>query len=259
MRQTVIAGNWKMNLNLAAGQALVRALCDAAASFGSVQVGVAPAFPYLRTAVEACSGSPIFVAGQDLHEQESGAFTGDVSGPMLRDLGVSHVIVGHSERRRIVGESNERVGQKLRAALQVGLIPILCVGETLDERREQRMEEVLVGQMDAALEGLTETDLHSLIIAYEPVWAIGTGENATPEQAGEAHSMLRNWMVQRFSNSYADSVRIQYGGSVKPGNAGELLRQQGVDGALVGGASLDAGSFLGILQACQTPVGQSEA
>jgi triosephosphate isomerase len=198
---------------------------------------------------EALGGSGIWVAAQDVSEHESGAFTGDVSAPMLRDVGVTRVIVGHSERRRGLGESPARIGAKLASAVAHGLAPILCVGETLEERESGRMDEVLLEQLAAGLEGQTEASVADLIIAYEPVWAIGTGVNATPDQAGAAHRVIREWLGGRFSSPFADAVRIQYGGSVKPGNAAELMAVDGVDGSLVGGASLDVASFVGILEA----------
>jgi triosephosphate isomerase len=249
MRTPVIAGNWKMNLDRRAALELVHALGEAAASLSGVEIGVAPPFPYLQPVGEALASGPIWMAGQDLHWESSGAYTGDVSGEMLADVGCSKVIVGHSERRHGRGESPEEVGRKVRAALRAGLGPILCVGETLEEREAGRTDDVVLHQMDRALEGVAESELAPLIVAYEPVWAIGTGRNATPEQAGEVHRTLRAWIRERYSNSLAESVRIQYGGSVKGSNARELLSVEDVDGALVGGASLDAGSFLDILRA----------
>jgi triosephosphate isomerase len=249
MRTPVVAGNWKMNLDRSQAAGLVDALRRRARD-DSVEVGVAPAFPYLREVAAAAAEARLFVAGQDLHVEPYGAFTGEVSGAMLKDVGCSHVIVGHSERRRLMGESDELVGKKLAAALKHGLVPILCVGETIAERKAGRGSAVVLEQLDAALRGLAERDAAPLIVAYEPVWAIGTGVNATPEQAGEMHRLVRDRLVTTYSPAFADRTRILYGGSVKPENAAALLAVEGVDGALVGGASLAAASFLSIVDAC---------
>jgi len=249
MRTPVIAGNWKMNLDRARATGLVRELCERVDGT-AVEVGVAPPFPYLAPVAEAARGTRLWVAGQDLHVEPYGAFTGEVSGAMLKDVGCTHVIVGHSERRRLMGESDELVGRKLASALAQGLVPILCVGETLAERQAKRTAAVVLDQLDAALSGVPEQAAAPLIVAYEPVWAIGTGVNATPEQAGEMHRLVRDWLAKRFSAGFADRTRILYGGSVKGENAAGLLAVDGVDGALVGGASLAAASFLSIVKSC---------
>jgi triosephosphate isomerase len=251
MRTPVVVGNWKMNLDRAKAGELVRQLREGATA--SAEVGVAPPFPYLAEVVEAARGSKLFVGAQNLSAEPYGAFTGEVSGAMLKDVGCTHVIVGHSERRHGphgTAESNDEVGRKVRAALAAGLVPILCVGETAAERQAKRTVSVVLDQMDAGLRGIAEAEAAPLLVAYEPVWAIGTGLNATPEQAGEVHRLLRDWLVKRYSPAFADRTRILYGGSVKPENAAELLKVPDVDGALVGGASLAASSFLSIVKAC---------
>jgi triosephosphate isomerase len=249
MRTPLLAGNWKMNLDRAAAVGLVRELREKATR-PDVELGVAPPFPYLEAVATELRGSRIFVAGQNLSAEPYGAFTGEVAGAMLRDVGCSHAVVGHSERRHLYGESSELVGRKVVAALAAGLAPILCVGETLAERQAKRTLGVVVEQLDAGLKKVAEADTAKLTIAYEPVWAIGTGVNATPEQAGEVHALIRDWLVKRYTVAVADRTRILYGGSVKGENAAELLAVKDVDGALVGGASLTAKSFLSIVAAC---------
>ncbi len=249
MRTPLIVGNWKMNLDRAHAVGLARELRERATA-ATPELGVAPPCPYLDAVAAVLRGSRLFVAGQNLHVEKYGAFTGEVSGAMLADVGCSHVIVGHSERRRLMGETNDKVGQKLKSALSQRLAPILCVGETQAERKASQTTAVVLDQLDAALRGLGEKEAAPLIVAYEPVWAIGTGVNATPQQAGEMHRLVRDWLVRRFSPAFADRTRILYGGSVKPENAAELLAVEGVDGALVGGASLTAASFCAIVDAC---------
>src|SRR5688572_15467538 len=235
MRTPVVAGNWKMNLDRAKAIGLVRELKSRqGARAAAVEVGVAPPFPYLEAVAAELRGTDVFLAGQDLHQEPFGAFTGEVAGAMLKDVGCSHVIVGHSERRRVMGESDELVGRKPARALDQGLVPILCVGETIAERQAKRTLGVVLEQL----------------VAYEPVWAIGTGVNATAEQVEEMHRVVRDALVKRFTPAFADRTRILYGGSVKPENAAELLAVEGVDGVLVGGASLSAASFLAIIDAC---------
>jgi triosephosphate isomerase len=249
MRTPVVVGNWKMNLDRAQAVALARALREATRD-AACEVGVAPPFPYLAAVAEALRGSALFVAAQNLHVEPHGAFTGEVSGAMAKDVGCTHVIVGHSERRQLLGESSDLVGRKLKSALAQGLVPILCVGETGAQRQAGRSVAVVLEQLETAVDGLAEAQAAPLLIAYEPVWAIGTGLNATAEQASEMHRLLRDRLTTRFSPRFADAARILYGGSVKPENAGELLRGDHVDGALVGGASLGAASFTAIVRAC---------
>jgi triosephosphate isomerase len=252
MRTPAVVGNWKMNLDRAAAAALVRDL-RAKGAGRPVEVGVAPPFPYLDGVVAAAKGSGIFVAAQNLHPEKFGAFTGEVSAAMVRDIGATHAILGHSERRHLFHESSLFVGDKLKAALANGLVPILCVGETLAERKAGRTRSVVLDQLETALRGIPEGDAKALLVAYEPVWAIGTGVNATPEQIGEVHALVRDGLERAYSSGFARSARILYGGSVKPENAAELLAVEGVDGALVGGASLTAASFLAIVAACPAP------
>ncbi len=256
MRRPFVAGNWKMNKDLAGALALVKALrcvvneAQGAAAAGSMalDVGVFPPYVYLPAVVEALRGTPVVVGAQNMHCEAEGAFTGEVSGPMLCDVGATHVLIGHSERRQYFGETDELVCAKLRAALGCGLVPIVCVGETLDQRRAGATREVVGGQVRAAVCGLAPERLGEAVFAYEPIWAIGTGVTATPDQAQEVHSFIRS-VLAAIAGDVADTVRIQYGGSVKPSNAAELLSQPDVDGALVGGASLEAESFIAIIKA----------
>lgn len=251
MRRMLIAGNWKMNMNLQQARELVASI---RAGLGDaplrLDVAVCPPFPYLFPMAKAAANSAIAVGAQDCHEEISGAFTGEVSAAMIAETGARYVILGHSERRRTIGhlEDDQMVNAKARAARRAGLTPIVCVGETLAERQAGRTLDVLTFQATAALIGATVGAAGDLVIAYEPVWAIGTGQNATPEQAQEAHAHIRG-TLRRAIGAVADAVRILYGGSVKPENTEALVRQPDVDGALVGGASLKADSFVGIIRA----------
>lgn len=246
MRKPFIAGNWKLNLLAKEAAALAREVA-AAAQASEVEVGVAPVFTVMPAVAEALKGSKVRLAGQDLYWEETGAFTGEVSAVFLKDAGATHVIIGHSERRQFFHETDETVNRKLKAALKHGLVPILCIGETLAEREAEKTLSVLEAQVRGALSGIGEKELSPLVIAYEPVWAIGTGKTATADQAQEAHAFIRGLLEKIHSQKLAHSVRIQYGGSVKPGNAAELMAMPDIDGALVGGASLTAESFLGII------------
>jgi triosephosphate isomerase len=213
-----------------------------------VDTAVCPPFPYLAVVAEALQGSPVAVGAQDLFwEIEDGAFTGEVSAKMLCDAGCAYAIVGHSERRHVLGETDETVRRKLGAALDGGLSPILCVGELLEEREAGRTESVVERHVTEGLKGLDAAAMAKVTLAYEPVWAIGTGKTATPEQAQEVHAFIRSLVAVQFGRKTADALRIQYGGSVKPGNAADLLGQPDIDGALVGGASLKADSFQAIV------------
>jgi triosephosphate isomerase len=247
-RQKFVCGNWKMHKTVAETAALVRelgsALGDAA---GKVQVAVAPPFTALAAAVEAARGSAIEIAAQDVHWEKQGAFTGEVSAPMLADVGCQHGIVGHSERRQLFGETDEAVRKKVGALLAAGVRPIVCVGETLAEREAGRTLEVVDRQVRQGLAGLSGDELGRLTIAYEPVWAIGTGRTATSAQAQEVHAAIR-LILRDIGAPVADQIRVQYGGSVKPENAAELMAQPDVDGALVGGASLKAADFVAIVK-----------
>jgi len=247
VRRLFVAGNWKMNKDLAGALELVSALKAEVSDDTPVDVGVFPPFVYLAAVAEALEGSPVIVGAQNMHAEPNGAFTAEISGPMILDAGATHVIIGHSERRQLFGETDEGVNAKLKAALGCGLKPIVCVGETLEQREAGSTEDVVCTQTAAAVDGLTAEQAEGIVLAYEPVWAIGTGVTATPEQAQEVHKFIRSVLAEKMSAGVAEAVRIQYGGSVKPGNAAELLGQPDIDGALVGGASLEAESFLGII------------
>jgi triosephosphate isomerase len=247
VRRPFIAGNWKMNLDRAAAVALAAGVAEEADSLVGVDLAVCPPFVYLEAVAGALSGSNVALGAQNMYHQSAGAFTGEVSAAMLRDLGCTYVILGHSERRHILGETDQDVNKKVHAALAAGLTPIVCVGELLAEREGGRTLEVIRRQFNESLDGLSAEQLAGLVIAYEPVWAIGTGRVATTEQAEEVHLDLRKIMQERYNAQVAQSVRIQYGGSVKPDNAADLLAQPDIDGALVGGASLKVDAFLGIV------------
>ncbi len=246
-RTPMIAGNWKMHKNCAETRELLSALKSAVgAAAEGVEIVVCPPFTSLAAAVEAAAGSPIGVGAQNLHWEKSGAFTGEISADMLREIPVKYVLIGHSERRQYFNESDATVNRRLQAALTAGLIPIVCVGESLQEREADRTESVVSSQIRGGLEGFTADELKTVVIAYEPVWAIGTGRTASPAQAQEVHAFIRQEIRDLLGN-IADDMRILYGGSVKPDNARELLGQKDIDGALVGGASLKAADFAGII------------
>jgi triosephosphate isomerase len=248
MRKPIIAGNWKMHKLVREAVDTVLALKPLVANANHCEVMVAPPFTALKAIADRLEGSNIRVAAQDVCEVvEFGARTGEVNAAMLRDAGCSHVIIGHSERRQYYGETNQRVNQKIRAAFSAGLAPIVCVGETLEEREAGREHAVVQTQLDEGLSGLTAHDLSRMIIAYEPVWAIGTGQTATPEVAQAMHAFIRRFLRERFAPPAAEAVRILYGGSVKPDNIKELMTEADIDGALVGGASLEAQSLAQIV------------
>lgn len=245
-----IVGNWKMNTDSASGAALASAIAAGAAAVSTrAQLGIAPPLPYLSLIRSALGSAPVDLGAQNCHEAKSGAFTGEASAGMLRDIGATFVILGHSERRQLFHEGEARLRSKVLAAVGAGLKVIFCVGETLAERDENRHEELVRYQTHIGLSGLNASTLSSMTIAYEPVWAIGTGRTATPQQAGEMHAVIRSQLSKSFGPNVAQQTRILYGGSVKADNAAELLKTPGIDGALVGGASLDAGSFLAIAAA----------
>jgi triosephosphate isomerase len=250
MRKKFIAGNWKMHTTSADAASLAKGIADGVGMEERVTVAVCPPFPYLALVGEMLKGSRVALGAQNLFPANDGAFTGEVSPTMLLDLGCKYVILGHSERRHKLGESDAFINQKVGFALAAGLEVILCVGETLEERKANQTAAVLDRQLIQGLASLPDETLTRLSIAYEPVWAIGnTGHHATPEQAGEAHTVIRQRFAHLFGEESAQRLVIQYGGSVKPGNAAQMLAQPGVDGALIGGASLDAGQFLAIVQA----------
>jgi triosephosphate isomerase len=245
-RRPYVAANWKMHKTAAEAGEFVEALLPKLDGAGA-EVVICPSFLALREVVERCRDSGVRVAAQNMHEANSGAFTGEVSVPMLLDAGADAVVLGHSERRQLFGETDEALARKVPAALAAGLQPILCVGESEEQRDAGETESVLERQLDADLAAVEAADLAKVVVAYEPIWAIGTGRTATPEQAQETIAFVRE--VLRKQGSEADSVRILYGGSVKPSNAAELMSQPDIDGALVGGASLDPGDFVAIVGA----------
>jgi len=248
MRKTIIAGNWKMYKTLNEGQELVVALRRELYQLDNIDIVVCPPYTLLAHLADALETSNIMVGGQDVYWQEEGAFTGEVSPVMLKDAGCKYVIIGHSERRQYFGETNQTVNNKLKAALKHGLTPIVCVGETLKERESGKAFSVLEDHINNGFGDISEDDVLKLVVAYEPVWAIGTGKTATPQQAQEAHKYIRGLLEKLYNNKVSSSVRIQYGGSVKPENIKELMQQPDIDGALVGGASLKADSFSSIVK-----------
>jgi len=252
MRSLFIAGNWKMNPPTAeAAVALADAVKAGVGQAADVRVAVCPPAVFLHAVDRALSGSPIGLGAQNMHWKKDGAYTGELSGPMLNDCGCTHVILGHSERRHGMGETDAQVNVKLHAALETGLIPIVCVGETQQERESGQTEDVVAGQLAGSLAALSPTQMAGVVLAYEPVWAIGTGLTASPAQAQEVHAFIRARLASTFDAPTAARVVVQYGGSVKPENAAELLSCADIDGALVGGASLKAEDFLGIIRAGQ--------
>jgi len=251
-RRLFVAGNWKMNKTAAEAAALARELRERIGDVADVDVAVCPPFTSLRAAVEVLEGSRIAVGAQNVHWAESGAFTGEISAAMLLEIPVTYVIIGHSERRQYFGETDATVNMRLKAALEAGLTPIVCLGETLDQREAGVTRAVVCEQFEHGFEGLDADSVLRAVIAYEPVWAIGTGRTATPEQAQEVHALLRSLLQEEFSKEAAERVRILYGGSVKPGNAADLFRQPDIDGGLVGGAGLKADDFTAIVRAAQS-------
>jgi triosephosphate isomerase len=249
MRIPIIAGNWKMHKTLSEAEQLAKVLVDNLRGvFHDRDVVLCPPFTGLKVVFEVIKSSPIKLGAQNLHWEKSGAFTGEVAAPMLKDVGCSYVIIGHSERRAYFSESNSIINKKIFAALREGLIPIVCVGETLEEREKDQTLDVIRCQVKEGLAHVTGSQASQLVIAYEPVWAIGTGKTATPEQANEVHAFIRNLLTEQFNETVASEIRIQYGGSVKPDNIRSLMDQKDIDGVLVGGASLDADSFTKIVK-----------
>ena len=243
MRKPVIAGNWKMHKTAREGVKLVQELHALTKEVTDVEIVVCPPFTALSAAAEAVAGTNIGLGAQNMHWEEKGAFTGEIAPGMLKDTGCTHVIIGHSERRQYFAETDATVNKKVKAALTAGLIPIVCVGETLAEREANATEKVVGVQVKGGLDGLTAGQVAGLVIAYEPVWAIGTGRTASAEDANAVCAFIRRTIAGMFGETAADSVRIQYGGSVKPDNVAELMAKPDIDGALVGGASLEAPTF----------------
>lgn len=248
MRKPIIAGNWKMHKTVAETAELVSQLKTAVAGVTGVEVVVCPPFTALAKAVEVAHGSNIAVGAQDMYWEEKGAFTGEVSPTMLKEVGCKYVILGHSERRQFFGETNETVNRKVKAAFQYDLLPIVCVGELLEERETGQTESVVKEQTENSLAGLTSEQVRQLVVAYEPVWAIGTGKTASKEDAQQVIGFIRQVLAGMYGREQADAVRIQYGGSVKADNIAELMAQPDIDGALVGGASLTADAFTPIVK-----------
>jgi triosephosphate isomerase len=252
MRKKIIAANWKMNMTQGESERFVDSFLRDVGEIAGIEVVIIPPFTAIAKVSEALgSAQNIKVGAQNMYWEKSGAFTGEISASLLRDLFVHYVVLGHSERRMLFGETDEMVNRKVRAALEAKLRPIVCVGETLDQRDKGNVEKILSIQLRGSLASLTPKQLQESVIAYEPVWAIGTGRNATPQQAQEAHAFIRRILRDMSDDTTADRVRIQYGGSVKPENARELMSQPDIDGALVGGASLDPRSFAQIVKAAR--------
>ena len=250
MRRKILAGNWKMHKTAAESAALAKEIVEALKAKPSAsEVVICPTYVALDRVAAILAGSPVQLGAQDMHWDAQGAYTGKISADMLKAVGVSHVILGHSEQRAFFHETDETVNRKTRKALSEGLKPIVCVGETLAEREAEITEKVVETQLRGAYSGISASEASKTVVAYEPVWAIGTGRNATPQQAQDVHRFIRGLLASIYDRATADSIRIQYGGSMKPENARELLSQPDVDGGLIGGAALKSDSFLGIIAA----------
>ena len=251
MRKPFVAGNWKMNTDSQSSVALARGVAEGSVESAgrNADVAVCPPFVYLQNVARAVSSSSVAVGAQDVYFEKKGAFTGEISASMLKEIGCTYALCGHSERRHVIGETDELVNKKLTAAIAGGLLPILCVGELQSEREGGRTEEIVTRHVTKGLAGLSAEKVSAVTVAYEPVWAIGTGLTATPAQAQEVHAFIRKLLGDLYDNKTAEATRILYGGSVKPDNAAELMSQRDIDGVLVGGASLKVEDFLGIIQA----------
>jgi triosephosphate isomerase (TIM) len=247
LRRALIIGNWKMHKTVAQAVEFARELAGGFTAVADRDVAIAPPFTALQALQAVLKDTPIALCAQDVHWEQEGAFTGEISAPMLLDAGCRYVLIGHSERRRWFGESNEDVNRKAKAALRAGLFPVVCVGETLDEREADQTLSVLRRQLKEGLNNIAADDIRRTIVAYEPVWAIGTGKTAAPEQAEEIHDFIRQFLARICGTEIAAGICIVYGGSVNRDNAGSLMAQKDIDGLLVGGASLDAGSFRKII------------
>ncbi|MED1862261.1 triose-phosphate isomerase [Fictibacillus nanhaiensis] len=248
MRKPIIAGNWKMNKTLTEARSFVEEVKGLVPSAETVDSVICAPALFLDSLADESEGTPLAIGAQNMHFEESGAFTGEISPVMLKDLNVQYVILGHSERRELFGETDELVNQKTHAAFKHGLTPIVCVGETLEQREADKTKDVVKAQTEKGLSGLTDEQMKQTVIAYEPVWAIGTGKTASSEDANEVCAYIRSVVADQFSQDVADAVRIQYGGSVKPDNIKELMGMSDIDGALVGGASLEPKSYLQLLE-----------
>ncbi len=248
MRKPFLAGNWKMNMNSATAVNLAAGLAKELAEIRTVDAAVCPPFVYLQSVSAALSASDIAVGAQDVYFEGNGAFTGEISCEMLKDCGCRYVIIGHSERRHVLGETDALINRKIKAAIGRGLLPIFCVGELLEERDGGQTNAVVADQVRKGLAGISSDQVKTITVAYEPVWAIGTGRTATPEQAQEVHAMIRGLLGELYDPAVADGLRIQYGGSAKPGNTAELMAQPDVDGLLIGGASLKVEDFSAMIK-----------
>ncbi len=248
MRKNFVAGNWKMNKTQAEATELVKALIPLVKD-AKIEVAVCPPFTALQTVAGLVKGTNIRLGAQNCHFEKNGAFTGEISIEMLKEIGCDCCIIGHSERRQYFAETDEGVNKKAKALMAAGLTPIICVGETLEQREANQTEAIVIGQVRGAYDGIPAQDAAKTVIAYEPVWAIGTGKTATPEQAQEVHAVIRNLLTQLYDENTAQAIRIQYGGSMKPSNAAELLAKPDIDGGLIGGAALKAEDFAGIVNA----------
>ena len=250
MRTPFIAGNWKMHMNRTETRAFFSHFLELIPETARMDIAVAPPYTSIETARDLCENARVYIGAQNMHDAEKGAFTGEISSDMLKELGVDFVILGHSERRHVFGEANAMISRKVKRALEAGIQPVFCVGELLAEREDERTETVIREQLDAVFGELDATKAGRVIIAYEPVWAIGTGKTATPKIAGDVHIFIRKRIQELYNALVAEDIRIIYGGSVKPDNARELLAVPDIDGALVGGASLKAESFAAIINNC---------
>ncbi len=248
LRRPIMAGNWKMNMTVSQAKILAKDIVEAVKGITTCDIVVAPSFVCLQAVQEIICGTNVCLAAQNVFWEDVGAFTGEISADMLIDLGVTYVIVGHSERRQFFAETNETVNKRVHQAFKKKLIPIVCVGETLAEREEGKTCDVVKQQIVGALAGVSVTDMHQVIVAYEPVWAIGTGKTATNTQANDVHVAIRKYIEELYNSTIAEFVRIQYGGSVKPDNIQGLMTESSIDGALIGGASLNAESFANIVK-----------
>ncbi len=246
-RKSIIAGNWKMNKTTTEARELAAKLAPLVAGVKDREIVLAPTFTALQTVAEAIKGTNMTLAAQNLHWEDKGAFTGEISAEMLLDLGCKYVIIGHSERRQYFGETDDTVNKKVMQALRKGLMPIMCVGETLAEREAGKLQDIISSQVSGGLKNVNADDMRKVVIAYEPVWAIGTGKTATPEQAEEVHALIRQQVKMLYTDDIAERLCIQYGGSVTPENVSALMAKQDIDGALVGGASLKPESFAALV------------
>lgn len=247
MRKPIIAGNWKLNKTSKEAVELVTLLKREVSDVTEVDIVVCPVFTSLSEVANTVVDSNVKLGAQNCYWEDAGAFTGEVSAPLLKEIGAEYVVLGHSERRQFFGETNETVNKRIKAVLAQDLIPIVCVGENLEERESDKTMDVIKDHVQGSLAGFSAAEVSKMVLAYEPVWAIGTGKTASPEQAQEVHAFIRKLLAEMYDDNVAQTVCIQYGGSVKPENAAELMSQEDIDGALVGGASLKADSFAGII------------